>query len=100
MVRLISSLGSDVNKEGSDLIGDGDGAQEELGWGVATTGGGICRVLGTWDVLCVNRSIAILQKLEDATEDLVCWLIGAASLPPAFDDSPVVTMDDEVFSIA
>ena len=46
------------------------------------------------------HSIAILQKLEDASENMVGGPVGAASFPPAFNDAPVVSVDHNVIAFA
>ena len=40
----------------------------------------------------------ILQELDDVLENMVCWLVGAAFLPPTLDNSAVVPIDHDVVS--
>jgi len=84
----------------SDLFGDGNAVKQEFEWGVAAPGGGVCRVLCARDISRVYSPIAALRYPKDASEDVIGGLVGAGSLPPSFDDPPVVPIDFNVFSLA
>ena len=46
------------------------------------------------------RSVAILRKLEDASENVVGGPVGATSLPPTLDDPTVVSINDNVVALS
>ena len=46
------------------------------------------------------HSVAILQKLEDASENVVGGPVGATSLPPTLDDPTVVSINDDMVALA
>jgi len=97
---LASSKASDVNEEVLDLFRDGDAVKQEFEWGVAAPGGGVCQVLCARDISHVYSPIVALRYPKDASEDVIGGLVGAGSLPPSFDDPPVVPIDFNVFSLA
>ena len=96
----VSAPTSCVNEERSGFDRDRDWVEEEgPGW-VESAGGSIGRVLHTRDVSGVYRSSAILRKLDDASENVVRWLVGAALFPPTFDDPAVVSVNHDMISFA
>ena len=97
-VFLASSLRSDIGEEMPSLARDGDRVEQEGAGGIEAPGGGVGGVLRAWDVSSVYCFIAIFRTLEDVSENVVGGPIGAAPLPPPFDDSPVVPVDKHVVS--
>ena len=97
---LAHSAVSNIDEEGPGFTGDVDMVKEEGAGGVDAAGGGISRVLCARDVSRVYRPLMISRKLDDASENVVGGLVGTAFLPPPFDDSAVVPIDDELFSLA
>ena len=99
-VDFASSPGSNINEEGSCLAWDGDWVEHEGTGGVDASRRGICWVFCAWYISCMYRSAAILRKLEDVSENIVGGPVGTTLFPPPLDDSPVVSVYDDMVALA
>ena len=90
------SPASNIDEERTGFDRDNDWAEEERSGGVNAPRRGVGGVLGAGDVSRIYCSAMLLRKSNDAPEHEVGWPIGAAFLPPTFDDPPVVSIDDDV----
>ena len=99
-VDFASSPGSNIDEEGLCLTQDGDWVEHEgTGW-VDALRRGICWVFCTRYVSCMYHSAAILQKLEDVSENIVGGPVGTTLFPPPLDDSPVVSIYNDMVALA
>ena len=67
-------------------------------WRVYSSRGFICRIEFAPNICCVEGALALalLRKTVKSLEDFVNCSVLAPSVPPPFNDSPVVTVYNEV----
>lgn len=100
VTSLARSLRSNINEEGLGGIWDSNGVEQMGARRVEATGGCISRVLHARYISCVYCPITILQKLEDESENMIGGPVGTALFPPALNNSLVVSIDDNVVTLA
>lgn len=95
----IGVVESGINKEGANRFGNRD-VGESLGpWAVETSGRPVCWVELARDVLSVDfkASREGANKLMDALETFVGFSVAVATILPPFDDSCVISVENEAF---
>ena len=50
-------------------------------------------VLFAWDVLSVEKDALLFCESVNVSEDIICGFVPASALPPALDDSSVISED-------
>lgn len=86
-------VGVEICDERAKLGGDADCWEEEAKRRVDSPGWAVCRVASARNIARVIGAAGGFRELMESLENFVGRLVAAASLPPAFDDAPVVPIN-------
>ena len=86
-------------KEGVEVIGEGNEREELIPGGVDASGRCIRRIAYTRDIARVGNCTSFVEKGVESSEDKVDMPVVAAAVPPALDNTLVITIDEEVMVV-
>ena len=85
----------EVDDEFPERFRNAESWEETISWRVESPRGAICWVVTAGDVTRDKKALASAREVVDPSEDLVDFPVSAPTLPPAFNDTAVVTKDPE-----
>lgn len=88
----------EIDDELPESVRNADSWEEMSKRWVESSRGAISWVFTAGDISCDKSALVSICDAVDATEHLVGFPISTPSLPPAFDDSSIVTKDPEVLA--
>ena len=88
----------EVDDKVSQTVRDWDRREEERRRWVDAPGRVVCWVLFACNVACDNKALASSEEDVDSPKDDICLPVSTPSLPPTFNNAPVVTEEPEVLA--